>query len=522
VSSQSIDSVPDSLLSGLSRWTQNPDTWAIADGDVRVSWAELAELLRRATNAMLALKLQPEDRVAVLARNSVTTVITYLAALRAGVSSVPVNFHLTADELTHVLQDSNSKVLFVGPETLQTGKAAASLAGIPLIVGWNCVDSEVMSWDQWLGQGSSAEPPSQMRPRPYLHYTSGTTGRPKASETPPALFPQVATVKELFERFVTLASAEGRGPTLLIGPLYHTGPLTSIRRLAGGMRLVILQRFDAESVLRAIDHFRIESCVMVPTHFHRLLALQESIRAAYDVSSMKLLIHTGAACPIETKRRMIAWFGPVLLEGYGATEAGTTNAITTAEWLIKPGSVGKAQAPFHVLVIGADGERLAPGDVGLLYFRDQTGRGIVYRNDPQKTREAHLEPGVFTLGDVGYVDEDGYVYITDRASDMIISGGTNIYPAEIEAVLISHPLVDDVAVIGIPDEDMGEAVRALIVASTARPTSDELNQYCRSRLAGYKCPRSYEFVADVGRSVMGKLNKRALRAPYWPTQRTIA
>jgi acyl-CoA synthetase (AMP-forming)/AMP-acid ligase II len=220
---------------------------------------------------------------------------------------------------------------------------------------------------------------------------------------------------------------------------------------------------------------------------------------------------------------MIEWFGPVLLEAYGGTESGTTNMITSDEWLKHPGSVGRTMEQFELQVIGEDGTKLGPNQVGQLYFRDKTGRGIIYRNDPEKTKSVHREPAVFTLGEIGYYDAEGYVYITDRVSDMIVSGGVNIYPAEIERVLLTHPDVLDAVVIGVPNTDMGEEVKALVIPKNlaSPPTSEELTAHCRSHLAGYKSPRSIDFVDDVGRNAIGKVNKRAVRAPYWPTERTI-
>ena len=215
---------------------------------------------------------------------------------------------------------------------------------------------------------------------------------------------------------------------LVVGPLYHTGPLSGSRSLVGGTAVVILGRFDAETTLRAIQDHRIESTVMVPTHFVRMLALPEEVRARYDLSALKSLPHTGAPCPVDVKRAMIEWFGPVLLDAYGASEVGTTCAITSEEWLEHPGSVGRAIPPFEALIIDEDGNPLPAGQEGRLYFRDSTGRGVVYHNDPEKSAAAHLEPGVFTLGEIGYVDEDGYVYITDRFSDMIVSGGGEHLP----------------------------------------------------------------------------------------------
>jgi long-chain acyl-CoA synthetase len=302
------------------------------------------------------------------------------------------------------------------------------------------------------------------------------------------------------------------GPHLVVGPMYHTGPLTSVRLLAGGVPLVVMRRFDPEAVLAAIATHRPGSSQMVPTHFVRLLALPPEVRSAYDVSSLRAVGQTGAACPIEVKRRMIEWWGPVFLEVYGGSEVGVLCSISSPEWLDHPGSVGRPRDQFSALVVDDDGAALPPGREGRLYFRDATGRGIVYRNDPAKTAAAHLEPGVFTLGEVGYVDEDGYVFITDRFSDMVVSGGVNLYPAEAEQVLVEHPQVADVACIGVPDAEMGERLVALVVCTAGDPPEPEaVLAWCRERLSHFKCPREVRFVADLARDPMGKLNKRRLR-----------
>jgi acyl-CoA synthetase (AMP-forming)/AMP-acid ligase II len=445
--------------------------------------------------------------------------------LHAGVSSVPVNFHFTAEEVAYILSDSGADMLFVGPETAAVGLTAAAMAGIDRVIGWRCKKTVgLVDWNDWLAASSAAEPPANMPPLPHLHYTSGTTGRPKGTETPPTMFPKAETVAELFSILNERFSASGSpSPSMVVSPLYHTGPLGSVRQTGGGASLVILSRFDPEEVLKTIQRFRVKSTMMVPTHFQRLLGLPEEVRAKYDLSSLVSVAHTGAACPRDVKSAMIAWFGPILVEAYGATEAGTTNLITSPEWLRKPGSVGKTVEPFELIVVAEDGRRRGVNEVGGLYFRDKTNRGIIYHNDPEKTRAAHLEPGVFTLGEVGYVDEDGYVFITDRVSDMIVSGGVNIYPAETEQVLLQHPSVADVAVVGAPNAEMGEEVKALVVPKDAEapPDPEDLDRFCRERLAGFKCPRSYEFAADIGRNAMGKINKRQLRRRFWPTERTI-
>lgn len=497
---------------------------AVADERIRLTWPELDELLARATNALLALELGSERRVAIFAENSAETVVAHLAGILAGASTIPISFHLTVPELAYILEDSGAQVLFVGPETAEVGAKAAAEVGVPVVIGWRAAGvAGVEDWSQWVARGSTAPPPDDLRPLPHLHYTSGTTGRPKGTETPPAMFAGGATIAEHRANVAANPMLALGGTALVAGPLYHTGPLSTVRGVLGGMGVVILGRFDAEATLRAIQEHRVTTTVLVPTHFQRLFQLPDEVRSKYDTSSLIVVAHTGAACPVDVKRQMIDWWGPVFIEAYGGTEAGTTNVITSPEWLEHPGSVGRTVAPFEALIVDDAGEPVPAGTVGQIYFRDTTGRGIVYRNDPEKTAAAHLAEGVFTLGEVGYLDGDGYLYITDRTSDMIVSGGVNVYPAEAEQALALHPEVVDVACIGVPDPDMGERLHALVVprAMDAPPTTDELVAHCREHLAGYKVPREVSFVADLGRNSMGKLNKRALRAPYWPTERTI-
>jgi len=504
------------------RAQERPGEIALRDGRVELRWAELNDRLDRATNALLAMDLPEPRRVAVFAENAAETALAHLGGLYAGCSTVPVNFHLTADELAYILSDSRTAVLMVGPENLARGLEAARVAGVPTVIGWRCPPTDgVIPWEQWLAEADPAVPRTDLSPRPNLMYTSGTTGVPKGVDLPPTMFAGGSDIAQHIEALKANRFAQ-LGTHLVVGPMYHTGPLSGLRVLAAGVPVVVLGRFDPEAVLAAIEQYRTVSAVMVPTHFSRLLALPEEVRSRYDVSSMQLIAHTGAACPIDVKHRMIAWFGPIFSDAYGATEVGTICSITSQEWLEHPGSVGRTIPPFtRAVVVDDEGNELPAGQEGKLYFEDATGRGIVYPSDPEKTAKAHLRPGVFTIGEIGYVDPDGYVYLTDRFSDMIVSGGVNIYPAEAEQVMIAHPKVADVAVIGVPDPDMGEAVKALVVPVDADdpPSAHELIALCREHLSGYKCPRTVEIVSTVGRNAMGKVNKRALRAPYWQGSR---
>ncbi|MFT6434647.1 MAG: acyl-CoA synthetase (AMP-forming)/AMP-acid ligase II [Candidatus Azotimanducaceae bacterium] len=506
---------------------QYPEQIAIRDEQKSLLWSEVDDILNRIVNGLQNLDLGPEMRVAVFAENSVETALANLGGLVSGASVVPVNFHLTADEVAYILEDSGARVLFVGPETAGRGVEAATKSKLHSVIGW-CDKTDrsgnegVLDWSQWLAGNSADQPDHSVPPRPNLLYTSGTTGRPKGTELPPTMFAGGATIEEHLALFrertlARMPAGSGLGAQLVVGPMYHTGPLSATRQLIAGVPSVILSRFDAEKTLAAIEQFKIESTLMVPTHFVRLLALPEDVRGKYDISSMKSVSHTGSKCPVDVKRAMIEWFGPVFLDAYGASEVGTTCMITSEEWLAHPGSVGRAVPPFTAMIFDDDNNALPANAEGRLFFKDATGRGVIYHNDPEKSAEAHLAPGIFTLGEIAYVDDEGYVYITDRFSDMVVSGGVNIYPAEAEQVLIEHPAVLDVACIGVPNTDMGEELKGLVIPNPdeSLPSADVMIAWCRERLSHYKCPRTLEYVDDLGRNTMGKINKRKLRAPYW-------
>ncbi|HJM97133.1 MAG: AMP-binding protein [Acidimicrobiales bacterium] len=495
---------------------RTPDAIALTDPQKSLTWEQVDEILNRAANIILKSDLGSKRRIAVFAENASETALAHLGALFGGASSVPVNFHLTAEEASYILKDSESQILFLDDKTADRGILAAQEAGVELIIGWNCeAYTQIINWEEWLATGSPDPSPDEVTPLPNLLYTSGTTGLPKGTELPPTMFAGGSTMTEHIKGLSKSGFAEF-GTHLVVGPMYHTGPLSGMRLLTLGIPSVILGRFDAESTLAAIQQHGTESAVMVPTHFVRMLALPEETKKKYDISSMKFAAHTGAKCPVDVMRAMIEWWGPVFRDAYGASEVGTVCAITSEEWINHPGSVGRSIPPFAAFVLDNDLNELPPNTEGRLFFRDSTGRGIVYPNDAEKTASANPEPGLFTLGEIGYMNKDGYVFITDRFSDMVVSGGVNLYPAEAEQLLIDHPEVADVGCIGVPNDDLGEELKALIISndSESHPNTEEISNWLKDRLSHYKCPRSYEIVSTLNRNTMGKINKRKLRDSY--------
>jgi acyl-CoA synthetase (AMP-forming)/AMP-acid ligase II len=504
---------------GTWRGTRDDEEALRYEWDEALTWRELDGLLNRSINALLARDLGPNRRVAVFAENSVTNVVAYLTEILAGCSGVPINYHLRAEECAYILRDSGAALMFVGPENVDVGlEAAAQAGGIP-VIAWGVEGrDDVESWEDFVASGSDAEPPEDLVPLPYLHYTSGTTGFPKGVETPPNLYPggELPTIREHVEALVA-STPHDKGPQMTMAPLYHSGQVFSIKvSVLAGRSLVVLGRFDPEKTLRAIQDFKIGRVGMVPTHFVRLLALPQDVRSKYDVSSMNQLTHVGAPCPVDVKYRMMDWFGPIVYEGYGATEQGSVSHITPEEWLAHPGSVGKVREGLELYVIGENDEELGPNEVGKLYFRDLSGFDVRFHNDDDKTASVHLREGVWTIGEVGYVDDEGYLFLTDRFSDQVISGGVNIFPAEAEQVIMELEGVADVACIGVPDPDLGEVLKGLVIPAdlASPPDAEELIAQTQARLSKFKCPRSIEFVADLGRNPLGKLNKRDLRDRY--------
>jgi long-chain acyl-CoA synthetase len=498
----------------------NPAQVALVDGRVQLTWAEVNDFVNRWVHALQAHRASSPDktaRVAVFAANSVEAVLAHLAILHAGAAVVPVNFHLTAHECEYILREANVDLIFVGPENAKRALEAAHTAGDVGVICWRPDHGGVTSLDSWLEGFDVSEPSTTTQPVPYMMFTSGTSGIPKAVELSRNQFGVGDTVAELITSLRLNNQFTAYGTHLVVGPLHHVGPLNGVRVLGAGIPVIVLNTFDAEGLLKAVNTFSVTSTLLVPTHFTRLLSLRPEVRAAYDVSSLRYVHQTGAGCSRQVKEEMIAWWGPVFVESYGGTEVGTVCRISSQEWLARPGSVGRVVPPFvRAFAVDDNNQQLSPGEEGRLFIEDGSGRGVVYLRDPEKTRAAHLRPGVFTLGEVGRVDENGFVYITDRTSDMIVSGGVNIYPAEAENALITHPAVADVSVIGVPHDDMGEAAVGLIVLEPDAevPSPELLLAYCRERLAGYKCPRIFEIVESLPRNAMGKVAKARLRKEY--------
>jgi long-chain acyl-CoA synthetase len=353
-----------------------------------------------------------------------------------------------------------------------------------------------------------------------MFFTSGTTGRPKGVNawytSQPGGLTTIAAMGAVRDGLGVPSGAV----TLLSGPAYHTAQFFwAVTATISGAKLVMRHHFDAAETLEVIDQHAVAAAHFVPTQFVRFLRLSEVSRNRFDGSSLVCVVHGAAPCSPDVKRQMIEWWGPKLVEYYGATEVGTSTVIDSTTWLERPGSVGRAIPMCEILIVRDDGSIAVPGEDGQIYVRDLLGRDFEYHGDAGKTASAHLAPGVVTLGDIGHLDSDGYLYLSDRQADLIISGGVNIYPAEIEAILITHPAVADVAVIGVPNDEFGEEVKAIVELTDGFSADDnlvaDLTAHCLQRLAGFKVPRSFAFEPSLPRHVSGKLYKRLLRDPYW-------
>ncbi|MEO6216018.1 MAG: acyl-CoA synthetase [Sphingomonas sp.] len=497
---------------------ETPDKPAliVAETGETVSFAELDKRSNRAAHLFRSRGLKAGDTIALFVENIPEFFDIVWGAQRSGLFFVCISTKLTAPEVAYIARDSGAKLLVAS-----TGldAVAAQLAGDLGDTALFALGGDIVGWERWeeaVG-GMPETPVTDERAGVDMLYSSGTTGRPKGVRV---ALPEDSNIAAPTVLAALASGLYGIGPDttyLSPAPLYHAAPLRwsmTVQRLGG--TVVMMQHFDPLTALAAIERYQVTASQWVPTHFVRMLKLSEAERQRYDLSSLKVAIHAAAPCAIPVKEAMIAWWGPVLFEYYAGSEGNGLTTINSEQWLTHKGSVGKA-AYGVPHVCSEDGTELGAGEEGLVYF--EGGGQFEYHNDPAKTAEAKNAKGWTTLGDIGRLDEDGYLYLTDRKSFMIISGGVNIYPQEIENRLIIHPRVADVAVIGAPDPEMGERVVAVVQpVDMAEATPDfaaELTAWCRAELSGVKTPRQIDFAEELPRHATGKLYKRLLRDQYW-------
>lgn len=483
----------------------------MSDSGETLSYGELERFANQGAHLFRALGIQNGDTIAIWLPNLPDFHILYWAAQRAGLYITPIATALTADEASYIVGNCGAKLLVSGGEIVGLkGLLANRPNGLIHYYG-------LAEWRATIAHMPDT-PISDEKPGFHMVYSSGTTGRPKGIRLP---LPEgdVTDAHMLAQRSAANYGTNPATVYLSPAPLYHTAPLaftTSCHRL--GATVIVMPKFDPEEALKAIARYKVSITQMVPTMFVRLLKLPDAVRLKYDVSSLQHVIHAAAPCPIPVKHAMIDWLGPIIQEYYGGSEGNGSTNITAEEWLKKPGSVGKASwGTIHIC--DDDGLELPPGEQGIVYF--EGGWDFKYLGDEEKTKDSRhpLHPGWSALGDIGYLDEEGYLFLTDRKSYMIISGGVNIYPQEIENLLITHPKVADAAVIGVPNADFGEEVKAVVQpmdwADATPEFAAELIAHCKTHLSPVKCPRSVDFDPALPRLDNGKLYKRLLKDRYW-------
>jgi long-chain acyl-CoA synthetase len=503
------------------RAAEDPAWVAVVDPDGTEHTAgDLLARVNQLTHALQARGLKPGDGIASLLPNGAAPTEVYLAALQAGWYLTPINWHFTAPEAAYIAADCGARALFVHERFAQLGIDTADQAGIPADArfSFGAVDGFTDVADLRAGQPTTL--PEDRTAGTTMHYTSGTTGRPKGVRRAlTGLDPDDAAALlggGLLSGVFGITEGQPNAH-LVSSPNYHTAVSTfGGAALHLGHTLVCMDGFDAEDALARTERYRCTNSHMVPTHFKRMLSLPDEVRARYDLSSMRWLIHAAAPCPVGIKQAMLDWWGPCVWEYYAATEGGGTVA-SPEDWLSHPGTVGVPWPLSEVLIADDNGEAQAAGVPGTIYLKMGFAE-FEYYGDKAKTDAGRLH-GYFTVGDIGYLTEDGHLFLCDRKSDMIISGGANIYPAEIEAEIIMNPKVADVAVFGIPDEEWGEQIKAVVQPADGVEPGDELTAEIlaglEGRLAKMKWPKSIDFVAELPRDPSGKLLKRRLRDPYW-------
>ncbi len=511
-------------LPDYARETPDKPAMIVAERGEVQTYKELNDRSNQLAQLFWERGLRHGDHIAVFMENHLRFMEVVWAAFRSGLYVTTVNRYLPADEAAYVVNDCMAKALVTSNSRREViAEMTSMIPNCPIrlmldgaIDGWEAYEPAVAAQkpeplaEEWMGES--------------MLYSSGTTGRPKGILRPlPKRHPEEAfALRQTANRYGVSADSVYLSPA----PLYHAAPLAYVLTVQSfGGTVVMLERFDAETALVMIERYKVTHSQWVPTMFVRMLKLPVEVRTRYDLSSHQVAIHAAAPCPVDVKRDMIGWWGPILYEYYAGTEGTGSTFIDSEDWLKHPGSVGRA-AVGELRICDEDGNVLGPGEEGLVYF-EREGPLFEYHNDPGKTSQARHPkyPGWNALGDVGYLDEDGYLYLTDRKAFMIISGGVNIYPQAIEDALVTHPKVGDVAVFGVPDAEMGEAVKAVIEpAPGVAPTDElaaELLAFAKGKLAHYMAPKSIDFIVEMPRLPTGKLYKRLLKDQYWQAGKAI-
>ena len=501
----------DAVTLILQSTIDTPDAVAvIADGQ-ELTWAQLESHARKIARALTAWGLNTGDRWALLSHNRLEWTELFLGNTIAGTRYVPLNWHLTAPELEYLLLNSGATALIVDPDHAAIGKDVAARVGI--------VPDRVIvlgpQYNAWRDAQSDTDHPNTISGSALI-YTGGTTGASKGVTRPDSGAPISSWAKGV-STWGSYVGMPDKGVALISTPLYHAfGAGVLGAALARNHTIVLKERFDVDDFLNTVEELHITSAPLVPTLIVRLAKLDDHHFTSRDLSSMQWIAHTAAPCPGWAKQRLIDMLGPIVTEFYGSSEGTGPVVCTSEEWMARPGTVGRPAPNLQVSVVDDNGTDLPPMEIGTLYFRRADG-APQYHGDESKTKAAQLPDGRFTVGDLGYLDADGFMYLVDRRVDLILNGGVNVYPAEIEGVLSQHPSIRDVAVFGIPDSEFGQQVKAAVeLEKGASLTPDELIAWSRERLAGFKCPRSVDFHDALPREAHGKLKKRLLRDAYWP------
>lgn len=508
--------------SHAQKWPDKP-AMVIAETGEQITYAELDERSKRLAQLFWSEGLRPGDHVAILMENHLRYAEVYWAAIRSGLYLTAVNRHLTPGEAGYILDDCGAQVLVTS--AYLSGVADEVVPMTPRIRRRLMVDGTTEHHEDY--EAAIAEHPAEsLAEQPLgrtMLYSSGSTGRPKGVWRPLSGRSVQEGKAALLPIYEDIYGYDSDTVYLSPAPLYHSAPLLFTHdTMALGGTVIVMRRFDAEASLALIEKYRVTKAQFVATMFSRMLKLPEEVRTRYDLSSLDMVIHGAAPCPVHVKRAMIEWLGPIVIEYYAGTEDSGATVITSEDWLTHPGSVGLAIEGCVTHICDEDGRELPPGEVGRIYFEgSEAAADFHYFGEPDKTVKAHHpeHPTWSALGDLGRLDEDGFLYLADREAFMIIAGGVNIYPQEIEDVLSLHPGVADSAVFGVPHEDLGEQVKAVVQAAPGYVAGPELAQellkHCAEHLARYKIPRSIDFLDDFPRSPTGKLKKASLRDSYW-------